>query len=63
MFEQGLSNELIEAVDSLSQNLTQWMPLIEERLISLVGQELTGINMSFCEPVLQSDLKNQKVLN
>ena len=52
MFEQGLSNELIEAVDSLSQNLTQWMPLIEERLISLVGQELTGINMSFCEPVL-----------
>lgn len=54
---------MIEAVDSLSQNLTQWMPLIEERLISLVGQELTGINMSFCEPVLQSDLKNQKVLN
>jgi len=58
MFQQGLSEELICALNTLAKNLKNWMPMIEERLIQLVGLELTGLNLQLLENLLCVNFSN-----
>ncbi|CAL6073648.1 Kinase [Hexamita inflata] len=63
MFVQGLSIELIQALNSLATNLSQWMNQIEERLLQLVGLELAGTNLQLLEDLLCVNFKQAKAIN